>query len=647
MKTLDILGGKQYNINRKGDNITSIEEYTVTVSDDLTVSNMELVGTMQYSFDTDGKQFRKKYVDASGTEQKYVFEYRDEQNVAVQLPTGAVSHAKTDHLGRKVFDEIQLGKGFLNRRFTYYDGVVTDTHIDNNKRVSNPETTLVKTIDFADGRQIAYEYDREERITKVTDTVNGNATVTEYTYDEMGQLLTETVNGNLVNSMTYDQYGNILTKNGVQYGYANNNGGCCGWKDRLTSYGSDLITYDANGNPLTYKGNALTWEKGRQLKQYGNCSYTYNKDGIRISKTVNGVEHVYTLDGTNIVKETWNDNTLIPLYDLDGTVCGIKYNNIIYYFYKNLQGDVIAITDTSGNVVAQYSYDAWGVPTITQNFTCENIAAINPFRYRSYYYDTEIGLYYLQSRYYDPEFGRFIKRDNIKYISNFNLFSNLYAYCVNSPVNNIDTNGRIPGFIVGIIGVVSLVVAVVAAAFLTQDFNKVETPKATDSAEFELYLKVHFVAFGMYHSCLVVMANIANTQCISVNDNNFRWIPHPSQADFRYFTLGAGGSSRTMLSGKLVSAYNRGKDQELERAVEMQNLGNRTSNDIQKMVNYQDYYMTHDQPPYTPVPGRRSQKYNCNSFAHGLLNVMGISCSKPSHFVPGWDKPLPSKYFGV
>lgn len=115
---LDISNKKMYNMNRVGENVTSIEEYDVASINTSTyaVSGLSLVGTMRYSFDSDGKQFRKKYVAADGTEQKYVFEYQDEQNVAVQLPTGVVSHAKSDHLGRKVFDELQLGKGLMNHK---------------------------------------------------------------------------------------------------------------------------------------------------------------------------------------------------------------------------------------------------------------------------------------------------------------------------------------------------------------------------------------------------------------------------------------------------------------------------------------------------------------------------------------------------
>ena len=102
-KNLDILNKKVYNINRVGENVVSVEEYDAASVSTTTFAATGLthVGTMHYSFDSDGKQFRKKYVAADGTEQKYVFEFRDEQNVAVQLPTGAVSHAKTDHLGAR------------------------------------------------------------------------------------------------------------------------------------------------------------------------------------------------------------------------------------------------------------------------------------------------------------------------------------------------------------------------------------------------------------------------------------------------------------------------------------------------------------------------------------------------------------------
>ena len=217
------------------------------------------------------------------------------------------------------------------------------------------------------------------------------------------------------------------------------------WKDLLTSYDGREIVYDAQGNPTSYLGHTLTWEKGRQLKSFDSNTYTYNANGIRTSKTVDGVTHTYTLDGTKILRETWGNNTLIPLYDNEESVCGILYNDEPFYFFKNLQGDIISIMNREGNVVAKYSYDAWGACTVTQNTSSCQIATINPFRYRGYYYDRETALYYMSSRYYDFVNSRFICCDIIESILPIQnvLEVNLYSYCECDAVNTYDSNGAI------------------------------------------------------------------------------------------------------------------------------------------------------------------------------------------------------------
>ena len=115
-----------------------------------------------------------------------------------------------------------------------------------------------------------------------------------------------------------------------------------------------------------------------------------------------------------------------------------------------MQGDVIAITNNVGTVVAKYVYDAWGKCTVTADTSGAGIANINPFRYRSYYYDVEIGLYYLQSRYYDPTVGRFINADDATTVScEKNILSNnVFCYVYNSPSNETDENGNIIGTII-------------------------------------------------------------------------------------------------------------------------------------------------------------------------------------------------------
>ena len=198
-------------------------------------------------------------------------------------------------------------------------------------------------------------------------------------------------------------------------------------------------------------GHTLTWEKGRQLKSFDDNTYTYNANGIRTSKNVESGEHIYTLDGTKILQERWNYDEetktymdiLVPLYDNEESVCGVIYNDVPYYFHKNLQGDVIAIVDKNGDTVARYTYDAWGACTIQSDSTGCCIASINPFRYRGYYYDIEIDMYYLQSRYYNPNTGRFINADAIEMLgsSGTNISYNLIVYCENEPIKGKDILG--------------------------------------------------------------------------------------------------------------------------------------------------------------------------------------------------------------
>ena len=417
-------------------------ESDITLDSNGNVTGKSVVSSILYTYDKENKLTKKRILPASGSEQVIYYEHSDAESQAtvVKFTAGGkdiTSHSKTDSFGRKEFDELQLGTGFVSRQFRYVAGLESEEHIDNGKLKSSPTTQLVSQIVLSDGRTLDYEYDAEERITKVTDSVDG---VIEYTYDAQGQLLTETNDGVAVNTMTYDGYGNILTKNGKTYTY-----GDSVWKDLLTSYDGQSIAYDAQGNPTSYLGHTLTWEKGRQLKSFDSNTYTYNANGIRTSKTVNGVKHTYTLDGTKILRETWGIHTLAPLYDNEDSVCGIIYNSTPYYFFKNQQGDIIAITDQNGDVIAKYSYDAWGLCTITQDSSTVGIANINPFRYRGYYFDSEIGMYYLQSRYYNPVVGRFVNADEPECVmlSLNAVRHDLFAYCNNNPINYTDATGHI------------------------------------------------------------------------------------------------------------------------------------------------------------------------------------------------------------
>ena len=118
----------------------------------------------------------------------------------------------------------------------------------------------------------------------------------------------------------------------------------------------------------------------------------------------------------------------------------------MYYYVYNLQGDVTHIIDANKNIVGTYQYDAWGKILNLSSLTA--IAQANPFRYRGYYYDNESGLYYLNSRYYNAEWGRFINVDSaISGVGGDIRGYNLFAYCMNNPVNFSDESGNWPKWI--------------------------------------------------------------------------------------------------------------------------------------------------------------------------------------------------------
>ena len=95
-----------------------------------------------------------------------------------------------------------------------------------------------------------------------------------------------------------------------------------------------------------------------------------------------------------------------------------------------------------------------------------HIGKLNPFRYRGYYYDTETGLYYLKSRYYDPETGRFISIDDISYLDPETINGlNLYSYCGNNPVMNVDPEGTFWGLFFLIAGISALLIGTGVAIY--------------------------------------------------------------------------------------------------------------------------------------------------------------------------------------
>ena len=161
------------------------------------------------------------------------------------------------------------------------------------------------------------------------------------------------------------------------------------------------------------------------------------------------------------------------LYDQSSMVgMELTKNNqsTLYYFQRNLLGDVVAIYDTNGTLKVRYIYDAWGNCTIASGSDMQ-LAIANPIRYRGYYYDQDTGLYYLNARYYSPELRRFISPDDTAYLDPENANGlNLYAYCCNDPVNYADPSGYAPEWLQGLaigLAIVGAVLVIGAVTVLT------------------------------------------------------------------------------------------------------------------------------------------------------------------------------------
>ena len=297
-----------------------------------------------------------------------------------------------------------------------------------------------------------------------------------YTYDLLGRIKKETKTGSEDISYTYDSNNNrkkMTVGNKVTaYRYSRN--------DELlrtdtlnTDTEEDSVViykYDKNGNQLatvnryeipsdkkdsTYVDIDVTLGDNRlnenvvnhynalnQLTQTLTKNYkvrfTYDAEGLRTSKTVNGEKTVFVWDGDQLVMELSEGGKVQKRY--------IRGNDLVYadkgentekqYYLTDPHGNVVQLTDESGKVIKTYEYDSFG------NEVKPDGKDDNPFRYCGEYYDKETGEIYLRARYYQPAAGRFLTRDTYTGEEDELLSLNLYTYCENDGLNNVDPDGH-------------------------------------------------------------------------------------------------------------------------------------------------------------------------------------------------------------
>ena len=444
----------------------------------------DMSSTLSYQYDEDNKLIKESfmYLDIN-KDKSYVYD-ENENLEKVILSSGLEKKIIYDDLQR--IKEIRYGD-----RYRYLYSYLTQ---------GDHTTDLVeKEIIVKDNRALfkrEYKYDDRMNIIQV---LENSELINRYEYDGVNRLVRED-NKKLNKTITYhyDNGGNIenkkeydysledistlqlLVNDKYEYAYEGN-------KDRLMAFNNFVCDYDALGRPTLYKGISVEWNKGNMSK-YGDVTYTYNMNGCRVSKTYSGVTTKYHYNDSKLLLED-NGNLIVYEYD-ENEVVGFHYKDIgEYHYLKNIQGDIIGILDSNNRLIVKYEYEGYGkhktyvlngneyVDINTQVSYSEDglnnklIAKINPFRYRSYYYDTESELYYLITRYYDPNTGRFISIDSIEYLDKDNLNGlNLYVYCLNNPIMLTDSTGSSAwtDFWNGIGGkIVGTILVVAAAAALT------------------------------------------------------------------------------------------------------------------------------------------------------------------------------------
>ncbi|OXM13368.1 RHS repeat domain-containing protein [Paenibacillus herberti] len=292
-----------------------------------------------------------------------------------------------------------------------------------------------------------FTYDRNGNV----ETIQSQQGTVRYTYDEKDQLTKEVLADGTEISYTYDKLGNRTSKSILKAGqttsttYTFNNKG-----SQLSAVNGQAYSYDENGNLLSDGKNSYAYDVLDQLTEVKDTSgkvifkASYDEQGRRIQTvTAKGTTN-YFYEGNRVLYETDASNRITVRYIWDEEDNPVAMDGQTYSYHLNGHGDVVRLTDSTGNVVAAYEYDAWG--NILQQSGA--MAEANPYRYAEYQYDSATGLYYLMSRYYNPNLGRFISTDPAFGLPDHPVTLNDYSYAINNPVTLTDDNGELPFFLV-------------------------------------------------------------------------------------------------------------------------------------------------------------------------------------------------------
>ena len=398
---------------------------------------------LSLSYEYDGSSRLISVKDSEGN-QAVSYAYDTEGSLSErQAANGLKTTYGYDYQNRLTSMTNETGKGVVSK--------YSSTYLKNGQKAEEVSTVMDKN-GKSTKKTAAYTYDMLGRITRETKT--GREDIS-YTYDANNNRKQMTI-GNKTTAYQYNKNDELLRtdtlhtdtekndvviykndKNGNQLAAVNRSEIPAEAKD--TSYIDVDVTLGDNqlNDNVVNHYNALNQLTETLTKNY-KVSFTYDAEGLRTGKTVNGEKTVYVWDGDQVVMELSKGGAVQKRY--------IRGNDLVYadkgentektYYVTDMHGNVVQLLDESGNVTKTYEYDSFG------NEVKPEKKDENPYRYCGEYYDKETEEVYLRARYYQPSVGRFITRDTYTGESDEPLSLHLYTYCANDGVNKCDADGN-------------------------------------------------------------------------------------------------------------------------------------------------------------------------------------------------------------
>lgn len=444
-------GVLKWKYNFDGDHLVSIHQGTTLYksfdyyNNDLVKSIHEGSNLIEYSYK--GENYKSEVKYSIGNNTPSIIEYVPDD----------IFRSKEVKKNDELIALFQYDQSGLPQTLSYKNGSSISMQYDRG-RLSN--YTLKNQPDHVlDG--YSFEYYPNHNIKKII----SNAGITEFEYDELNQLKIEKLTSGTILSYEYDEVGNRKKKSKVVDGDIMTVNYEYNGMNQLTKVGNQDYQYDKNGNLKSDGNRIFVYNNFNQLEEIKDtsgkniASYTYDEQGKRKSTTTSLGTVQYYYDGDNVLYETDGNNKVLNEYTYDDKdhPLTMTTNGQTYYYLINYRGDVIALTDSTGNVVASYTYDAWG-NVLTQS---GQLASQNPYRYAGYRYDENTKLYYLIARYYSPENGAFLSFDPVRGDLAKPITQNGYTYANNNPVLMVDPTGDAATagtYVIPLVGTVTLLV---------------------------------------------------------------------------------------------------------------------------------------------------------------------------------------------